>query len=494
MMRGLALLPVLFCVAATAQNWALLNPAYKYNYSNDGSDTISNQIFVTHIDTLGVDSFRYELNRIGVVCDTCGDNNSSCFVLGGMIKARTPQFLGGGMLYLGNDQWLRSTDSLLIETDAHLGDHWISPNGITALVIAEDIDMVFGTQDSVKRVAFTSGDTLSISKDHGVLNLSTDEAEYDLVGIEGLEVGSQFPTTRTFFNYSPGDVLQYRKDGSNVAGNEYHMTTSITKYRFLNRVDTVGRTDYDIRFVRHSLMTAYDVLDGFAFIGSYPSTAVDTFVLSVEHDHWTPANSFGCSWFNTLWPRAVCDVNEEGLGEFTTLMDVHRDLDIGYSLKAGLSPLDDFSTVLCTDQYDSTRLAFTSAVEFQREYIEGIGLVYERYYLFEVEHTVYLIGSLLNGVQTGTIYSDGSMVGTEEPPARSALRVFPVPTSDELHLAAARTIRHWIVTDHYGRQVDQGWINASVGSINTSALPAGIYILHVGNADRSEVSRFVIAR
>ena len=58
-------------VLASAQNWALINPTYKYNYSNDGTDTISNQIFVTHVDTLGVDSFRYELNKIARVCDTC---------------------------------------------------------------------------------------------------------------------------------------------------------------------------------------------------------------------------------------------------------------------------------------------------------------------------------------------------------------------------------------------------------------------------------------
>ena len=58
MMRSILLLIALSGSAASAQNWALLNPAYKYNYSNDGTDTISNQIFVTHIDTLGVDSFR----------------------------------------------------------------------------------------------------------------------------------------------------------------------------------------------------------------------------------------------------------------------------------------------------------------------------------------------------------------------------------------------------------------------------------------------------
>lgn len=40
-----ALLPLaLVCTLLVhAQNWALLNPAYRYNYSNDGTDTISNQ-------------------------------------------------------------------------------------------------------------------------------------------------------------------------------------------------------------------------------------------------------------------------------------------------------------------------------------------------------------------------------------------------------------------------------------------------------------------
>ncbi|MBL0043901.1 MAG: hypothetical protein IPP33_05645 [Flavobacteriales bacterium] len=52
-MRSLTFISLLFCSVVSAQNWALLNPAYKYNYSNDGSDTISNRIFVTHIDTLG---------------------------------------------------------------------------------------------------------------------------------------------------------------------------------------------------------------------------------------------------------------------------------------------------------------------------------------------------------------------------------------------------------------------------------------------------------
>ena len=156
MMRGLALLPVLLCVAAFAQNWALLNPAYKYNYANDGTDTISNQIFVTHIDTLGVDSFRYELNRIGVVCDTCVFTSSNCWGEDQtVIRLHRPQFLGGEAIEKDGIWWLTTTDTLRIEPAAHLGATWTSPDGIIALVISEETEQVFGEEDSTKRIAFT---------------------------------------------------------------------------------------------------------------------------------------------------------------------------------------------------------------------------------------------------------------------------------------------------------------------------------------------------
>jgi hypothetical protein len=56
MRKSFILVLVLQCGLLSAQYWALLNPEYKYNYSNDGTDTISNQIFITHMDPLGLDS------------------------------------------------------------------------------------------------------------------------------------------------------------------------------------------------------------------------------------------------------------------------------------------------------------------------------------------------------------------------------------------------------------------------------------------------------
>ena len=64
-MRKLILLCCLLqCALLSAQNWALTNPDYKYNYSNDGTDTISNQIFVMETQVLGLDSILYFMNPV----------------------------------------------------------------------------------------------------------------------------------------------------------------------------------------------------------------------------------------------------------------------------------------------------------------------------------------------------------------------------------------------------------------------------------------------
>jgi hypothetical protein len=71
-MRTLStLLLITITLLSSGQDWALINPAYRYNYSDDGTDTISNQIRVMEVDTLGVDSVLYTLNRIAFLCDSC---------------------------------------------------------------------------------------------------------------------------------------------------------------------------------------------------------------------------------------------------------------------------------------------------------------------------------------------------------------------------------------------------------------------------------------
>ncbi|MEO5585529.1 MAG: hypothetical protein ABIQ75_08750, partial [Flavobacteriales bacterium] len=106
-----------------AQNWALINPDYKYNYSNEGTDTISNQIFVTHVDTLGVDSFRYAMNRVGIACMDCTQGLTSTCYFGSnnAVRAEQRQFMGWSLARTG-DQWsMEGADTLLIHPFNGLG-------------------------------------------------------------------------------------------------------------------------------------------------------------------------------------------------------------------------------------------------------------------------------------------------------------------------------------------------------------------------------------
>ena len=207
------LLALLLAIAsgASAQNWVLLNPAYKYNYSNDGSDTISNQIFVTHIDTLGVDSFRYELNRIAVVCDTCpasmGGPCDGCFAW-----LNQPQALQRSVI-VSDSAWLFvDPDTFLVLVDAPLDSLWsFRPDGSILASLGQAVSTeVFGVSDSIRKISLSNGDSLLLSQAFGLLRIPGDqETSLELLGVQGPEVGVLLPKPLDFFDFQVGDVVNY---------------------------------------------------------------------------------------------------------------------------------------------------------------------------------------------------------------------------------------------------------------------------------------------
>ena len=193
------LLAILLCtgVASSAQNWALINPDYKYNYSNDGTDTISNQVFVTHVDTLGVDSFRYDLNRIGSCCEPCPDAPASCDS-GSGVHTGMAQFIGGQILRSGAEIRLIDMDTLVIMPWAADGANWPSPSGGLATILFSADTIIWGQADSVKIVQYADGRLLRISKMHGVVHTSDTAGEHLLVGVQGgMNAGVHFCRMRS---------------------------------------------------------------------------------------------------------------------------------------------------------------------------------------------------------------------------------------------------------------------------------------------------------
>jgi hypothetical protein len=304
---------LLIALNAGAQDWALLNPAYKYNYSDDGTDTISNQIFITEIDTLGPDSFLYQLNRIGVVCDTCpaslGGPCDGCYV-----RLNQPQFLGFQCVRSGDDWSFIGTDTFMIKSPALVGATWVcdQSSGVTASVDAEWPDSVFNAPDTVRRILLSNGDTMVISRSFGINRFEAGLDFCDLRGVEGPNVGLLFPEPLAYFDYQPGDELVYEIASmfmvQDPGGPQYPWSAShFWKVLITGRTGTIDSTVYTTSYaftypplnwmvdecnwpmpVGSWNFNTSDILADHTILGSYPGQVLSNSICDVVPWGWQP--------------------------------------------------------------------------------------------------------------------------------------------------------------------------------------------------------------
>jgi len=299
-MRGFLLLSLLLDTVAWAQNWALLNPAYRYNYSNDGTDTISNQIRVMHVDTLGPDSFRYELNRVGVVCDTCpaslGGPCDGCYV-----RVDQPQFLGFECIRSGPDWCMNGVDTFLIRANAIVGTSWVfsAEDGILATVDSVWPSLTFDTPDTVARILIDNSDTVLMSRTFGILRFHVEDHNISLIGVEGAGAGRLFPDPLAYFDFQPGDVLIYQVTGTSFYADPGgtvmpHIQGHFWMVVITGRDETTDTLDYSTSVACSSTYIDYDhvpdwpvahghwsfnrtdVLIDHPILGAYPGQVLDT--------------------------------------------------------------------------------------------------------------------------------------------------------------------------------------------------------------------------
>ena len=498
MRAHLTLVGSLLVAIASAQNWALLNPDYRYNYSNDGTDTISNQIRVMDIDTLGPDSFRYELNLIAKLCPCIGAP-PSCGNNPGMAIGQ-PQVFGSSAEASGSQWTLFGEDTLLIPTDLASGASWIGPSGVQGTVyFVTEVDL-FGQLDSVKWMGFTNGAAMAISKSHGIVWHSANGEQYDLIGVQGaLNVGERFPSMLDFFDYQPGDILQYYGENDGTDGICFYSTQYTTKYEVLSRMDLAGRTDYTLHRLSGSYTWATPIIGWGGCGGGGSSSWDDIVTLGVEHEHWTADNFFGSSWMDQLWPQAFGAPGDENEfpGDFGSNYSgirwrAYLDDSARYCMEpTQLVPNQPWSwpTVsACPDDSSYWSLYYDEIVS---RYVEGVGRTYGYYFAFEHSGEEFLQGYLIGGVQYGTITPDDIILGVGNQLIGAGTGFSPNPASDHLLLTSAAPSTTCTIIDLNGRTVSQHSITSANDRINVQALPPGVYVLML---EGSRPQRFIIAR
>ena len=483
----------------SAQNWALINPAYKYNYSNDGTDTISNQVFVTHIDTLGVDSFRYELNKIGSRCTPCTDVPSWCDSSSG-VHTGMAQFLGGQILGSGTEVRMIGPDTLLIKPLGTVGANWSSPSGGIATIVSSADTIIWGQADSVKTVQYADGRSLRISKEHGVVLSSDPFGAHLLIGVQGgMNGGVHFPETIDFFDYQPGDILQYT--GAH-GGTDGLCTTDIhfkRKYTVISRTELPGRTDYDMRFVHHQVTISQPVWGPpNGWCTSSIVSGVDTVHLGVEHGAWTMDNFFANGWLTDHWPGAFASTPENTYqGEFGSsqhgfIWRSFIDAQGRTCLKPEQHALDPGAWPAEWRCEQDSAFWQRSTDEMKNLFTAGVGLTSAAYFIFEHSGGIDLIGYDINGEQWGTILADDVVLGVSgQRTEADRFRIRQNPTTELLVVEHAEAGAFYQVLDIHGAVRSTGRFSSSTEEIRITDLSNGAYILR---SEGRPALRFIVAR
>ncbi|MBK9147346.1 MAG: T9SS type A sorting domain-containing protein [Flavobacteriales bacterium] len=481
-MRNLiTLLLVLIATCGHAQNWALINPAYRYNYSNDGTDTISNQIFVTHIDTLGVDSFRYELNGVAKLCDTCAGPDL-------YLWTNDPQFLQR-TVNIGSNVWhFHGPGSFVILPQADIGTSWLLDTlanvqaTITSIVTVDQ----FGVDIPRKTVGLSNGDVLVFSEEYGILSWSG----HSLIGVHGPDVGSLVPSLSAFFPYQAGDVVQYIRGYGNC--------WPCNGYESLFKIEINGSNVLNTAIAWDGWFTSYTHHWHAPFSGNvshwytYANEPTNWIAGSGEFPFFDLIRSYPgqlvwpVTWSGNNWSEHGC-IAKHGIdenGRYTITCDtlpgpshfIWQFSEVSEGLIEFFPQVD-----VCLESQPCGAL-----------YREGSGLVYYRWNFFETSMSYVLDATVVGGDTTGVVLTDDQILAVSEPGrVTGAIRPSPNPASDLISItnAAIGTTVRVVASD--GRLMIEQRISSSNETINVRDLKVGMYVLRI---EGMLPQRFMIVR
>ncbi len=208
-----------------SQNWAPVKTGITSNFSCDTSNIIFS-VWVDSVEFYGNDSVYY-LNRVVRPCDTCSiyyiDSIMQYIGLNfslsnNLFLKNQPQFLQRKINYntLLSSSWLNDTASYALYPQLNVGSNWVfdTLRSITANLTNKTTGLVLGINDSLVTIIFSTGDSIVLSKNYGIIKfpaVSGSNLYYRLIGIEGIiNIGVKVPGFFDIFNYNIGDEFGYK--------------------------------------------------------------------------------------------------------------------------------------------------------------------------------------------------------------------------------------------------------------------------------------------
>lgn len=481
----------IFQSAVYAQNWSIINSTDKFNYRLDGDSIITSTIWADSILVNGSDT-TFFMNR--VLCDSCitilNSPLSSCNSCYGYKNA--PRFLQRKIHFDGTTYNLIDTANWVIHPLASLNDSWLfdSTMGTIATVINISTDSIFQSVDSVKKILLSTGDSIVLSKNYGILifpDLKNSIYYYRLAGIEGRNLGEAVPNFSDFYNFSIGDRFEfhtYSIDGDLCT--EWH----IYQYTINSKIVTGDSVQYFFSGVQEGMRSGGSPWTGPCSFNYWFGHYNGNLLFIDSTDHFT--NKYNRQPFNLsnhLW-GLPCTANDTAYEGVRMGLDSNNVLFKSFGFPIGPYAFGEYSQI----NRNSDTL-FISGGVYHAVYKAGLGRTqYDYTPCFEGGNSGILTAYSKNN-QTFGVFTDSTSILTGTfIPEQYAVKVFPNPAIGILYINHFSNGRSTIqLINSMGNIVKTAKSQSSDDEIAVEDLANGIYIVRIIADKRIETKKVLIA-
>jgi len=487
---------LLMSIFSFSQNWQLVNPLYKYNYYTVNPAIVKAAVWID--STKNNPLTTYYLNRIVRTCDTCISaklvNNPSDTTY---LLSDQPSFMLRKVT-LKNNGTYNFTDkgNIVIHVSDTLNSNWLfdSISNINARLISKTVTPVFSLPDSVQLIKLSSGDTIILSKNYGILQypiMYSGHQYYKLAGIEGINKGLQTLKFKDFFNYAPGDVFQYSVNDDNYVFFPPLYKQGVKKIQILNRIKNSDTISYRVKTT---------VLDSTWLLGNPPSynhsISIDTLVYidSVTH-------------FTNLYPDQLVPLRITTMTGYISTPSINQlqtDID-----PAGLAVK--YYGITCPNTVSNgTNYGVASSVDTINTYLylirnsvlvvgmevkEGLGITSDVYDNYDEVKTTCLTGYFKGTDTVGTITPDSQLSSIATRSSKKfEVSVFPNPAHENCTLIFSSIYRGEInMFNSSGELVFSDDLKGNMQyRIDTRNFPAGIYLIKCSTLNSFVIKKIII--
>ncbi|MGV6861116.1 MAG: T9SS type A sorting domain-containing protein [Putridiphycobacter sp.] len=439
-----------------AQDWSIINPNRTVFFQHSDSAYISNTIVVDSTNILGMDSTFYT-GYAFKYCDTCQG-----FSLAQPIIYRYAKELLGFSITHSSSHQNYILDEDTIYHHAQLSDSWDFNASQTASVVAVGETSILGVTDSIKTIELSTNDTIILSKNYGVIRYPDFEntgAYYEMVGYhEGQNsFGDYLPNFWRTYDFNVGDLFCY-------VVNKYYLC-----YNYFYEASVRILQDQSIGNIKQFLVQTIYTFNSSA---SEPDCLQDSYVLNsihvinIENDKNRYENINGVAKVNTncLAMNNLSPIMQYNYNDFQSYMYSTYLNDSLFGLTKKIHHLSLYGDSLL-------KLAPTSHYKYFASNV-GMTLLEQAPTLNEIIESR-LVGTIINGDTTGTIFNYPDDLGLKTVEPSKALNVYPNPTHDNIYLP--QTFKTVSVFTTLGQKVLE--VKTGDTILDVSTLPKGLYLI-----------------